>query len=156
MQLYAHQRQVGVAILVLGLLSFSNAHAGVGILAIWPFLLVISGLILLAQSLLADAIAQVFGHQAQSMRLFQWLTLSYIPLMLFPAIRLLLPSTSPLLGLSILLVYLAIVLLQVATFRRLYGVGNWGALGLTFGPLIFFIGLFLLLMICVGVIILLS
>jgi len=153
MQLYANQNQIGVAILVLFLISFSNLTAGTAPLATWPLWILIVGIWVLAQSLLADGVAQIFGHEAQSMRLFQWLALTYSPVLLLPALHILLQPTNAILAVALLLVYAGIVLLQMFTFRRLYGVGNLEAIGLTFAPPLVFAGLLFLLMICLGVIV---
>ncbi|MCP4049903.1 MAG: hypothetical protein GY730_04275 [bacterium] len=109
---------------------------------------IISVVFLFFQSIVIDFIAQIFKYQAQSLKLFSWLCLTWLPWLLLPPALLIYDSLGDIFIIIpktiIFIAYVATAALQIITIRNIYKTNTLKSLLIYLIPLliiIFAIGL---------------
>lgn len=103
-----------------------------------------------------DFLAQWFGSQGQSLRLWAWISLSFIPTSIFiglsPLYELSNTLLSSLLTILAIATTLYVIYLQIRTIKTLYNLPTNRALLVYFGPVLLLIAVLALLLILMAVI----
>jgi hypothetical protein len=106
-------------------------------LILLTFVVFISLAILLIQSLLLDFTAQIFKLKSQSLQLFCWLGVSWLPFLLAAPTKLIALSSNSLSFLPICISFCSLVLviaLQITTVKRLYQTTTFSSILIYFIP----------------------
>lgn len=132
-QLYKDRPIGTLAFLCLGLFSVMSTlqgRPGSGAEIFFQLISSLCGiaLVLVLMSVAVDFIAQWFRLQGQSMRLFQWLSLSFLPILLYVPLDVVfsvLPAAMDFLqAISRIVVTAGVVLLQILTLQKLYQIST--------------------------------
>ncbi|MFC1770507.1 hypothetical protein ACFLZV_01340 [Candidatus Margulisiibacteriota bacterium] len=136
---------------IIFLVSLSNmvkAHNALAILVQAVFLFLFSCIFLFIFSSVLDFTAQLSELKSQSLTLFLWLGISWIPFLLAPAFQLIFDYVPGIITLVLIVISCG---LQVITLKVLYQISTKKSILLFFTPLLLAIGFFLLIMI-IGII----
>ena len=137
---YSEQPILRYSIVVLLLLAFMNISFFLpGILLQQLWITGIFAWLLFSEAVMMDFIAQIFGYQGQSYRLFQWLCVSWIPFLLLPPLTLLSHVLGITFGAAMIVILGLVLYLQIITFKELYQANNTAILGFYLVP----VGVFL-------------
>ena len=123
------------------------------------FLFIAFSVLLFFESIIIDFIAQLFKLKAQSLKLFFWLAISFLPLILTVPLHLLetlLPYGKPLFSLAHLSCFIYSLFLQINTIKHLYGTSLKKSIFIYCIPLFLFTGLTSLFIFLTGALIALN
>ena len=138
-------------VIVLALVAFSAIDLWrPGLVFQEMFIMLITAIWIIMGSLFFDFVAQICGYQGQSLKLFQWLSLAWIPLLLMPALNLIQTGVQvP--GFYFLILCLCLGL-HFVTIKHLYGASNLASVVILLSPLLAFFSLLFLLSLSAGAI----